>query len=59
MLCKARRTTAERGYGDRLLCPTSEEVCNNEEIKVQDEPDEESEHVKVAADPGQPTKKQV
>jgi hypothetical protein len=59
MLCKARRTTAERGYGDRLLCPTSDEVGDNEEIQVQDELDEESEHVKVAADPGQPTKKQV
>ena len=59
ILCKARRITAERGYGDRLLCPTGGEVGDNEEIQVQDELDEESEQIKVAVDPGQPTKKQV
>ena len=50
---------AERGYGDRLLCPTSEEVGENEEVVVQEEQTEESEQLKVAVDPGQPTKKQV
>ena len=50
---------AERGYGDRLLCPTSEEVGDDEEVKVQEELAEESEQLKVAVDPGQPTKKQV
>ena len=57
--CNARPTTAERGYGDRLLCPTGDEVGENEEVKVQEELEEESEQVKVAVDPGQPTKKQV
>ena len=50
---------AERGYGDRLLCPAGDEVGDNEENHVQEELDEESEQIKVAVDPGQPTKKQV
>ena len=58
-ICKARRATAERGYGDRLLCPTGEEVGDHEEIQIQDELSEEAEQIKVAVDPGQPTKKQV
>ena len=26
----------ERGYGDRLLCPTTDEVVDNEEVQVQE-----------------------
>ena len=49
----------ERGYGDRLLYPTSEEIGDYEEIEAQEEIGMESEQIKVAVDPGQPTKKQV
>ena len=40
--CNACPITAERGYGDRLLCPTGDEVGVNEEVKVQEELEEES-----------------
>ena len=47
------------GHGDRVLCPTSKDVANYEEIQAQEELDEESEQVTVAVDPGQPTERQV
>ena len=41
------------------MAPMDHEVKEDEEVKIEDEPSEEAELVKVAQDPGNPTKDQV
>ncbi len=58
--CGEAIATASGGHGDwTLVAPTEDEIAVDEDVQIKEELDMETESLKQARDPGQPTARQV